>query len=308
MKGTNNLDSHLSGAGNDRMIEGLNSGLRWISASDGARIPYAVDGPGDKVLLLLHGGSGSYRDFEHLVPLLVRAGLQVVRPELRPHALTEIPLGADISHARIARDLKEILDALGVQTAHVAGWSHGGCVALQFAHDFSHATRTLGVFNGFAFFDHGGWFKALRFKVRSAWLALRAPRSPVIRERNARELLHMMMLGDAAQQASPEACRLYEEAAIGNMFGPQARLVRRSMANTLRFDARSWLASMTMPALVVTGTRDHVPTAFSDALAHMLPDAELARWPDGDHGILLADPEGFAARYLRFIAEHGGRP
>ncbi len=115
----------------DRMTGRLKVGVHCITVTDGARVTYAVDGAGEPVLVLLHGGGGSYRDFEHWVPRLISAGFRVVRPEMRPHAFVDLPRGTNISHARIARDVKEILDSLNVRAAHFAGWSHGGCVALR---------------------------------------------------------------------------------------------------------------------------------------------------------------------------------
>src|SRR4051794_37060839 len=92
----------------------------WL-ASDGARLFYRYDDFTDPwrdapVVVLLHPGLGSSMRLFGWVPHLAR-DYRVVRPDLRGHGKSQ---GADrvLTHDRLALDLVELLDHLGVARAH----------------------------------------------------------------------------------------------------------------------------------------------------------------------------------------------
>lgn len=87
---------------------------------------------GERTVLLLHGSPGSGADFDKLATELSSAGYHVIAPDLPGfgHSTTGFSsLGFDSgAHAVLA-----LMDFLGVQRAHVVGWSNGGGVALHMA-------------------------------------------------------------------------------------------------------------------------------------------------------------------------------
>lgn len=91
-----------------------------------------IDGPaGAPPVVLLHslGTCGGVWDEQAVV--LARS-FRVLRPDLRGHGMTEATSG-DYSMAMLAGDLAALLDALGIERAHVGGISIGGMVAQTFA-------------------------------------------------------------------------------------------------------------------------------------------------------------------------------
>lgn len=81
-------------------------------------------------VMLLHGFPDSARLWRHQVPFLVAHGYRVIAPDLRGFGRSSRP--DDVAAYRMRHavdDVAAILDALGVQRAHLAGHDWGAAVA-----------------------------------------------------------------------------------------------------------------------------------------------------------------------------------
>ena len=104
---------------------------RKIVLKNGEVYHYVEQGVGEKVLLLVHGNFSSSL---HFTPLLERLpkDIRVIAPDLRGY-------GDSTYYRRIeslndlADDLSLFLEAKGIESADVVGWSLGGGVALELA-------------------------------------------------------------------------------------------------------------------------------------------------------------------------------
>jgi len=105
--------------------------MSTFTTSDGCDLDYRVDGPaGAQTLVLLHGWSQSRAMFDRALPALSR-DLRVVTYDQRGHGESAKPdHGARI--ARLAADLRELLDHLGITSAHLGGHSMGASVLWSF--------------------------------------------------------------------------------------------------------------------------------------------------------------------------------
>src|SRR5690349_14715659 len=92
-------------------------------------------------LLLVHGLGVSGAVFEPLIPTLA-ARYQLIVPDLRGHGRSRRLPGPD-SAARMAADIENLLDLLGVGRCFALGYASGGAVVQQLAHD--HAGRLRGL-------------------------------------------------------------------------------------------------------------------------------------------------------------------
>lgn len=94
-----------------------------------------VDGPGaGEPVLLLHGFPQTSRSWRLVVPSLTAAGLRVLAPDQRGYSPGARPQGPQ--HYRmplLVGDALAVLDALGVDRAHVVGHDWGAAVAWQLA-------------------------------------------------------------------------------------------------------------------------------------------------------------------------------
>ncbi len=92
---------------------------------------YEDEGSGHPVLLI-HGHTSDRRIWDPVMPGLLGGGLRVIRVDLRGHGRSTRPdFGYHFSDH--AADMAAVLDAAGVETAAVVGFSIGGGVALEMA-------------------------------------------------------------------------------------------------------------------------------------------------------------------------------
>jgi pimeloyl-ACP methyl ester carboxylesterase len=89
------------------------------------------DGP---AVLFLHGFPDSSALWRRITPRLVALGFRTICPDLRGFGDSDAPVGkANYRIARLAEDAVGILDALGVQQAHLVGHDWGSAVGWYLA-------------------------------------------------------------------------------------------------------------------------------------------------------------------------------
>ncbi len=96
-------------------------------------IAYEESGPADGVpVLLMHGFPYDVRAFDGVVPLLAAKGCRTIVPYLRGYGPTQF-LSPDTmrsgEQAALGNDLKELMDALDIERAVLAGYDWGGRAA-----------------------------------------------------------------------------------------------------------------------------------------------------------------------------------
>ncbi len=99
----------------------------------GRPMTYTEVGSGP-VLLLIHGMGGSYENWREVIDPLARH-YTVVAPDLPGHGRSA-PGGGDYSIGALATSLRDLLMALGHESATLVGHSLGGGIAMQFAYQF----------------------------------------------------------------------------------------------------------------------------------------------------------------------------
>ena len=100
---------------------------------DGINLQVRDEGSGPAVLLL-HGFPDSSRLWRKQIPALVAAGFRAIAPDLRGFGESDKPPAPrDYAMPRIRADLRAVLDALGVERAHVVGHDWGAIVGWALA-------------------------------------------------------------------------------------------------------------------------------------------------------------------------------
>ncbi|MBW8748989.1 MAG: alpha/beta hydrolase, partial [Acidobacteria bacterium] len=109
--------------------------LRRVQTSD-LLVTYLEDGANDGwPVVLAHGFPYDVHAFDDVIPLLVEQGARVIRPFVRGYGPTLFLSSSTMrsgQQAALGRDLIEILGALGIEGAILAGFDWGGvasCVA-----------------------------------------------------------------------------------------------------------------------------------------------------------------------------------
>ena len=100
-------------------------------AIHGHDVGYRRCGAGE-VVLLIHGLAGSSHTWRSVQPRLAE-GFDVIAPDLLGHGESAKPMG-DYSLGAFASGMRDLLGALGVESATIVGHSFGGGVAMQLAY------------------------------------------------------------------------------------------------------------------------------------------------------------------------------
>ena len=97
----------------------------------GERIAVRDEGPRDaEALLLIHGMAGSSNTWRAIMPLLAKK-YRVIAPDLIGHGESAKPR-TDYSLGAFAVGLRDLLDALEIESATIVGQSLGGGSAMPF--------------------------------------------------------------------------------------------------------------------------------------------------------------------------------
>ncbi len=105
---------------------------------------YERSGGNGPVLVLSHGFAGASSPGWPPVIDEFRSRFDLVLFDARAHANTSVP--ADLSTVtmpQFAADVAGLMDALGIEQAHIGGVSMGGMVSAQFACDYAERVRSL---------------------------------------------------------------------------------------------------------------------------------------------------------------------
>ncbi len=121
------------------MSQASTSDLHHVTVH-GHRVAYRTGGEGP-VVLLVHGMAGSSDMWRPTIPLL-SPHVTYVAPDLPGHGRSDKPKG-DYSLGAQASFLRDLLVALGHESATVVGQSLGGGITLQFAYQYPERCERL---------------------------------------------------------------------------------------------------------------------------------------------------------------------
>lgn len=207
-----------------------------------------------------------------------------------PWHLTSIP--------ELAGDAVRLLDALGVDSAHVYGMSMGGMIAQEMAIRFP--DRVRGLVLGAT--SHGGPRAVLPSPRIAAALTSRGAPAKV-----RAELAGRALFTEEFRRREPALARRYL-GLLGAHRASARGLLSHLTASTYH-DTRARLHRIVAPTLVLHGGRDQLtPVENARLLAQAIPDATLAILPDAGHGYLLEQPEQSHRLFDRWLAERSPIP
>lgn len=234
--------------------------------NDGAHIWHASFGSGDPVILL-HGGMGHSGNWGHQVPTLLAAGRQVVVVDSRGHGRSTRD-ARPYSYELMGSDVFAVMDALGLRTAAIVGWSDGACIGMVMAQQ--RPERVSGVFFFACNMDPSGTkpFEA-------------TPELDRCFGRHVKDY--------AALSATPDQFSAFADA-IG--------LMQRTEPNYTAAD----LAAIRVPVAIVQSERDEfIKPEHAEYLARTIPGAELVMLPGVSHFAPLQRPALFNGAILSFL-------
>jgi pimeloyl-ACP methyl ester carboxylesterase len=124
------------------------------------RVGYeAVGESGGETVVLLHGFPYDVRSYDEVAPRLAAAGVRVVAPYLRGYGPTRFLSDETMrsgQQAAMGQDVIDLMDALGIERAIVAGYDWGGRAACVAAALFPERIDGLVTVGGYALQDIAG--------------------------------------------------------------------------------------------------------------------------------------------------------
>lgn len=256
-----------------------------FTTHDGVRLHWESQGEGSPLLLVM-GASYSSRMWYAAIPALAERH-RVIWFDNRGTGESQATKVASIQD--MAADACAVLDAAGVDRAHVYGVSLGGVVAQQLA--LQAPDRVRGLVLGCT-----GILTADKPRLPK-WLAFAMQRLPTSVMRN-------LTRRDAYGSACTPERRVANEAALAlEAFGKTAM---RQQQGALRAYSvtKEQIQALTMPTLVLHGTEDKlVKPAWGEELAATIPQARLVSYPGCAHNFLVDAGEKANHDVLAFLAE-----
>lgn len=251
---------------------------------EGARMSYMEAGTGPETVLLLHGIGSNCTGWRYLFAAL-GTDYRVVAWNAPGYYLSDNFAAAAPTNWQYADALVALMDALGVEAAHVAGSSFGSMVGASFAARHPRRVRRLALLGA----SRGQ--KWLPAEERARRLAMR--------DAGAREGAVAMsekrwrvLLGPDADET---AIRLTREV----LMATHPRGLMQSARASDSTDVCEFAGRIRAPTLVVTGACDQVnPPAVGQAIAAAIPGGRIEIPARIGHLPKLEAP-GLTARLLR---------
>lgn len=243
-------------------------------------MPTTVNGPvtiyyeafgqeGDPVLLLVNGLGSQCINFKvELCELFAEQGFRVVRFDNRDVGLSShLKGGPRYTVDDMAEDGFAVLDAVGADRAHIAGWSMGGMIVQAMA-----IRRPERILSMTSVMSAPGLIPGERDPDVLA--AFNAPAATTREEAAARQLAGLKAWGSPACY-DVERITADTYAAFDRCWDPEGR-ARQAMAVGSSPSRVEALGSLTVPSLVVHGDADRlVPPEAGRATAAAIPGARL---------------------------------
>lgn len=268
-----------------------------ITTSDGLPLSYATRGDADGApVLFLHGFPLSSQLWDDAAGRLPQ-GFRAVLPDLRGHGATPpAPPGKDAledpdpSVSRLARDLGELLDALGERRpAVLVGHSMGGYIAFEFFRLFPERTRALVLVCTRANADTEEAARARQIQIHT-----------VLRDGSV--AIAEQMLPRLFASSAPDSLREHWR---GVMAGSDPRGVAWTLrALARRPDSTPTLPTIRIPTLIFVGAEDQItPPAVARAMHESIPGSRLEVVPGAAHMLPVEQPHAFATVLSEFLSQ-----
>jgi pimeloyl-ACP methyl ester carboxylesterase len=248
---------------------------------NGMQMYYEVSGEGDP-LVVLHGAYMNIPSMGKIIPMLAE-GHRVYALEFQGHGRTT-DIDRPITYPHLADDVAAFMDAIGLESADVFGYSMGAGAGLQLA--IRHPEKVDQLVAASVAYDEEGWQPAFREAI---------PQMTV-------EMITSMPFAEDYRElaANPDGFPALAEKLIA-----------------LEHEPLAWgddVAEMTKPVLIIAGDADVATLEHSVAMFRLLggggmgdmgqplPASRLAIMPATSHTAVITQPELLLAFIEPFLA------
>jgi 3-oxoadipate enol-lactonase len=263
--------------------------MPFVRATDGTRIHYEVTGKSGATPVLMIQGLGASKNAWNLQRIAMATRFRIISFDNRGAGRSDKPT-EPFTLEQMADDALAVLDAAGIETAHVVGASMGGVISQIVAVKYPNRVRSLTLVCT-ACRNHP-W----RQELLQSWAKTAADKG-------------MIEVGKEAAQwvMSPRSFRRLVPAFT--WMGPLAALRPRhsfvsqidAILNT-REDLVDQLSTISTPTMVIVGNQDILtPRGDSEEIAERIPNAELVVISGAAHGLMMEHSTTFNKILIEFL-------
>jgi 3-oxoadipate enol-lactonase/4-carboxymuconolactone decarboxylase len=249
------------------------------------RLHYELSGPSGAPVVAFSNSLGTTLAMWDAVAACLRGRFRVLRYDTRGHGGSAV-IDRPVDIADLAADLAGLLDALGIARAHVVGLSLGGMTAQALA------------------IHHPGRVISLTLMATAAHLPSEASwneRAALVRGQGTGAIVEAT-LGRWFTAGFPAAAPALVEPIRAAFVAASAVGYARCCEAIGRMDLRGELHRVAAPTLIVAGRQDPAtPVAMAEAMADLIPDAELVVLPRAAHLLAVERAAAASAHLLAFL-------
>ena len=263
--------------------------MPFVHAADGTRIHYEVTGKSGATPVLMIQGLGASKNAWNLQRIAMATRFRILSFDNRGAGRSDKPT-EPFTLEQMADDALAVLDAAGIETAHVVGASMGGVISQVVAVKFPHRVRSLTLVCT-ACRNHP-W----RQELLQSWAKTAADKG-------------MIEVGKEAAQWVMSTRSFRRLVPAFTWMGPLAALRPRhsfvsqidAILNT-REDLVDQLSTITAPTMVIVGNQDILtPRGDSEEIAERIPNAELVVISGAAHGLMMEHSSTFNRILIEFL-------
>jgi 3-oxoadipate enol-lactonase len=245
-------------------------------------------GRGDP-LVLIHGLADDHRAWRRALPDLALRH-RVVLYDLRGHGQTSLG-EPDETLRQLGEDLVALMDAIGVDSADVAGFSLGGTIAMRAGIDHPERIRRLALVATSSRVGRSAaeWYRR-RVEMVDAM-------DPLLRDTLDRDT------ADVYAEAPTEVDEglLIRRQSTADPSGYRNACAAMAALNAVPLDPE--LRAISAPTLVVASEKDnHCPPRAAEIIASGIEGSRLEILPDAGHAIPVEKPRELASLLNSFLA------
>ncbi len=257
---------------------------------DHVELYYETNGSGTALLLVPGlGGVGAY--WRPQVSVLSQHFQVIVHDHRGTGQSTHDRISYSVE--QMAADVLKLMDALGIERAHLVGHSTGGAIGQVIA--IEHPERLASVV------IYASWTRADPFFTR----ALTVRKELLLKSGVAAyvQATPLFLYPDWWINANHE--RLEDEAKQATTSFPPVEIAASRIDGICAFDRHAELGQITTPTLVLCARDDFLtPPYFSQELVRLIPGAQLVLLERGGHACSQTVPDVFNEVVLSFLLAH----
>ena len=263
--------------------------MPYARSTDGIRLHYQVFGSSSRPTVLMIQGLGADKHGWDMQRFVFAARYRVIALDNRGAGRSDKPFG-HYSLEQMADDAVAVLDAVGVDAAHVVGASMGGAISQIVA--LKHPQRVLSLTLACTACQHHPW----RRELLESWAVLAAEQGMGAMTTQAAR----WVIGPRSFRRLVPAFGWLGPLAMGRTSHAFVAQVRAILATDDSMAER--MSEIIVPALVIVGNQDILtPRGDSEELAERLPNAELVVISGAAHGLMVEHASTFNKVVLEFL-------